>query len=337
MTSLRASPDGSLDFLQSIISFANQNDTLSGCVFAFFRLYFVDDAAARGVMSLRDVWQSIMMTRISFERGKISCQAEFSKARSIAIDLDFDGKQPNHFGVPAATAIPIRLGDFVGATSQGGSCNVSQISLIPHCNGTHTESLGHIVEESVPVCQIAPQGLVLAALVSVDTVPLSQSQERYHASAEPRDSVVTTAGIQTGLLAAPNIPFEALVIRTLPNSTAKRTRVYTSENAPAYLTTDCMRFIAEASITHLLIDLPSVDRIQDAGRLSNHHLFWNVKPQSRRADSQSRSERTITEMIFVPDDLPDGVYLLNLQIAPFLQDAAPSRPILFPVQYLSVV
>jgi hypothetical protein len=38
---------------------------------------------------------------------------------------------------------------------------------------------------------------------------------------------------------------------------------------------------------------------------------------------------TITELAFVPDDVKDGLYLLNLQVAPFDNDAAPSRPLLF--------
>ena len=39
--------------------------------------------------------------------------------------------------------------------------------------------------------------------------------------------------------------------------------------------------------------------------------------------------RTITEMIFVDDAVDDGPWILDLQIPPFMLDAAPSRPILF--------
>ena len=44
--------------------------------------------------------------------------------------------------------------------------------------------------------------------------------------------------------------------------------------------------------------------------------------------------RSVTEMIFVPDDIPDGLYWLDLQLAPFVSDAVPSRPIIYPVQAL---
>jgi arylformamidase len=276
------------------------------------------------------------MTRITFERGTFSCQAELSKARSIGIDLDFGGPQPNHFGAPVATAEPLRLGNFVGATIQGGSCNCAEVRLIPHCNGTHTETVGHIVDDIVPACEIAPKGLVLALIVSAETVSLSQSSESYHAPSEPGDQVVTAPAIQSAFRDWPNIDIEALVIRTLPNSESKRSCVYQANNPPAYLTTECMQRVSDSSVSHLLIDLPSVDRMYDDRKLSNHRLFWNVEPMSKRVDSNTRRERTITEMIFVPDELPDGLYLLNLQTAPFVLDAAPSRPILFQLENIKL-
>ena len=36
-------------------------------------------------------------------------------------------------------------------------------------------------------------------------------------------------------------------------------------------------------------------------------------------------------MIFVPNKIIDGKYLLNLQFAPFVSDASPSRPILYQI------
>lgn len=276
------------------------------------------------------------MHHITFERGSFSCQADLSSAHSIGIDLDFGGLQPNHFGAPAATAAPLRLGNFVGATNQGSSCNCAEVSLIPHCNGTHTETVGHIVDDNVPICEIAPKGLLLAMLVTAETASLSQTSEHYPAPAEPRDQVVTAAAIQAAIGDWPDVEIEAIVIRTWPNPESKRSRAYQSENVPAFLTTECMQLISKSSVSHLLIDLPSVDRMYDDGKLSNHRLFWNVEPMSKRVDSNTRKERTITEMIFVPDELPDGLYLLNLQTAPFVLDAAPSRPILFPLVNIRV-
>jgi hypothetical protein len=42
-------------------------------------------------------------------------------------------------------------------------------------------------------------------------------------------------------------------------------------------------------------------------------------------------DKTITELIFVPNEVKDGPYLLNLQTAAFENDATPSRPVIYPI------
>ncbi|HYP51473.1 MAG TPA: hypothetical protein VEQ34_11065 [Pyrinomonadaceae bacterium] len=92
-----------------------------------------------------------------------------------------------------------------------------------------------------------------------------------------------------------------------------------------------MRFIVESGVKHLLVDLPSIDRIFDEGKLSNHRIFWNIEQGEFEINPASRINNTITELIFVPQIVADGSYLLNLQTAAFVADAAPSRPVLFEV------
>jgi hypothetical protein len=86
-----------------------------------------------------------------------------------------------------------------------------------------------------------------------------------------------------------------------------------------------MAAIAARGVRHLLVDFPSIDRMHDGGRLANHRTFWNM---AGAADTG----RTVTEMIYVDDDIPDGRYLLNLQIPAFAADAAPSRPVIYPLK-----
>ena len=75
----------------------------------------------------------------------------------------------------------------------------------------------------------------------------------------------------------------------------------------------------------MLIDLPSVDREKDDGLLLAHKAFWNY-PEATRLDA------TITEFIYVSNKIEDGSYLLNLQIAPFHNDASPSKPVLYKIE-----
>ena len=81
-----------------------------------------------------------------------------------------------------------------------------------------------------------------------------------------------------------------------------------------------------ASGKHLLIDLPSVDRELDGGKLVFHHAFWQVP-----IDPQF--DKTITELIYVNDSIKDGSYILEIQTAPFENDASPSRPILYEINH----
>lgn len=114
---------------------------------------------------------------------------------------------------------------------------------------------------------------------------------------------------------------DSLIIRTLPNSQSKLTRKYSGTN-PAYLDKDAALWIREKGIQHLLLDLPSIDKEMDDGKLTAHHAFWNY-PKKTRMNS------TITEMVYVPDKVKDGNYLLNHMIASFENDASPSKPVLY--------
>lgn len=126
--------------------------------------------------------------------------------------------------------------------------------------------------------------------------------------------------------AFPHQIVEAVIIRTLPNTPEKLNKDYSGRNPP-YLLDEGIKFLVEKQVKHLLIDLPSVDREVDEGKLLSHHAFWGVSDKKARDDS--RSDCTITELIFVPDEIEDGLYLLNLQFPSMPLDAAPSKPILY--------
>ncbi|HBE71921.1 MAG TPA: hypothetical protein DDW52_27580 [Planctomycetaceae bacterium] len=269
--------------------------------------------------------------KIRFEHSGTAYEADSADSSSIAITLQPDGPQANHFGAPLATSQPLRLGEFVGKTELGGSCNVDQLQLIPHCNGTHTETISHIVNEDIWIGHAAQDICCLAAVVSVPVTSAEQTRESYRPPLAQSDSVVTAADLRKacGQLSAASP--QALVIRTLPNEMSKRSRHYATGKAPAFLTIDAIEYINQLNVRHLLLDLPSVDRMYDDGLLTNHHIFWGVKENSHSLSGDSSQDKTITEMVFVSDELDDGLYLLNLQIPPLAGDAAPSRPMLLPI------
>jgi kynurenine formamidase len=138
------------------------------------------------------------------------------------------------------------------------------------------------------------------------------------------DFVISKQQIENALNG--NFP-EAIIIRTLPNNSDKLSKKYSKTNPP-YLLEEAAVFIREAGIQHLLIDLPSVDREEDGGKLLAHKAFWNVK-NTNDLNEDARINSTITELIFVPNDIKDGNYLMNIQIGSFENDASPSKPVLY--------
>jgi arylformamidase len=242
---------------------------------------------------------------------------DLSKPIDIAIPLRFDGPQPNAYGVEPATSEPCAAGELVGDTRQGGSCNFEQYTFIPHCNGTHTECVGHITDERISVLECLTDVLVAAVLVSVEPE-----------NVDGGDLVIPYSALQAASVGKAADTPTALIVRTLSNDDSKLIRQYDEANIPPYFTAEAMKYIVACGFRHLLVDMPSIDRIFDGGKLVNHRIFWNVEPESRKINAATRVNSTITELIYVPNEVLDGEYLLNLQIAPFVSDATPSRPLL---------
>ncbi|MES2411349.1 MAG: cyclase family protein [Bacteroidota bacterium] len=242
-------------------------------------------------------------------------EIDLSKPIDISIPLTNTDANPIAWYIEKPEIEPVRFGNWVGKVSEGSSTNFNNIFFNPHGHGTHTECLGHITREFYSINQCLKQFFFIAELISVKPENIGE------------DLAITREQIEKILNG--KTP-EALVIRTLLNSESKKHKNYSKTNPP-YLLQEAAIFIRESGIKHLLIDLPSVDREEDEGRLLAHKAFWNVKDVNK-LDKDARLDCTITEMIFVDDAVEDGSYLLNLQIASFENDASPSKPVLYSVQ-----
>ena len=235
-----------------------------------------------------------------------------AQGADISIPLEFDAPQPTFFGAPRAASEVVAGGSFIGDVQRGGSCNCSAYTLTPHCNGTHTECVGHVTAERLSVRDLSGEHFSAALLVSI----------------EP-GSVITHAALVAAIAPHDLSHYRALVLRTLPNTLDKLQRNY--DRAPAaYFAAEAMRWIVSNGITALVVDLPSLDRGDDP-ELTAHRIFWGLPPGATAAAQAARPNATVTELAFIDDSIADGRYLLNLQVAPFVADAAPSRPILLPL------
>ncbi len=231
--------------------------------------------------------------------------ANLNEGYCIAIPLDHNRPQPNAYLAPLYEAAPHCAGNWIGDTNQGASVNFFNIHINPHGNGTHTECVGHISKERYTVHQALGSGRWITQLISV-----------YPAQQENGDRIIDRLEWNEGI--------EAIILRTLPNHADKMIRHYSNTNPP-YLHSGIAKKMADQEIVHLLLDLPSVDREQDDGVLAAHKAFWRY-PENPRLNA------TISEMIYVDNVVPDGLYLLEIQIPALELDASPSRPFIYPLK-----
>ena len=241
---------------------------------------------------------------------------DFSAGRSLAIDLQARGSHPSFFSDSNVRKRPLAVDGFIGDMSQGGSCNAEVIEFSPHSHGTHTECIGHIMREHQSVTSTIDQRPTLVRIMTVDPGLLENGNEI------PADVLQGIAEFDGG----------ALAIRTLPNDESKKQRDYSEEPVFPVLSNHAMTMLSRGGLLHLLVDTPSVDQPDSTG-LENHALWWGLGREVA-AGVPDPARRSITEMIFVPDDIPDGDYWLDLQLAPLVSDAVPSRPMVYPLTRL---
>ena len=259
-------------------------------------------------------------------------RADFNSGVSLAIDLHFHGQQPRVFGSPLAKASPTVSENFIGSVKKGGACNVESVNASFHTSGTHTECVGHISRNKISISDLMENNLILTTLITI--TPEVIRNDSYHVPTKEGELIITHSSIEKAFTEAGGHLGNGLVVRTIPNDESKLTRDYNRERFP-FFSNEAMRHIRESNVRHLLVDTPSVDRADDGGQLGNHRIFWNVPPGVTEIDPDSCSRRTISEMFYAPDSVKDGLYLLNLQVPSFLSDAAPSRPVVYPLHATS--
>ncbi|AUC16149.1 metal-dependent hydrolase [Tenacibaculum sp. SZ-18] len=231
---------------------------------------------------------------------------DLSKPIDISIPIDIQTQNVNAWYLDDPKIFPEQFDEQIISVSEGAAVNFNSIQFNPHSHITHTECVGHITKEVHSINKNLSQFFFFTEVITV--APESKDG----------DEVISKKQLQ---LALGNKKRDAIVIRTLPNGENKKGRRYSNTNPP-YVSEEAAIYLREKGIKHLLIDLPSLDKEKDNGLLLSHNAFWNTK-------GEIRLDATITEFIYVPNTVKDGTYFLNLMIAPFENDATPSKPILY--------
>jgi len=237
-------------------------------------------------------------------KGK-NYKADLSRPRDISLPVAAGEGHVRAWYLPPVIIEPVRMGDWTGAVTGGASVNFRNILFNPHGHGTHTETIGHISPEIFSVNSFFREFFCFVILVSI--LPEQMNGDQVITRDQLAEACPETA--------------DAIIIRTMPQDPSRRTRNYSHTNPP-YLHEAAAVWLREKGVRHLLIDTPSVDREEDGGQLLSHRAFWNYP-------GQPRFDATITELVYADEEVPDGLYFMNLQVAPIENDAAPSRPLLF--------
>jgi len=253
-------------------------------------------------------------------------EVDFGRGQPLAIPLDPHGAQPSFFAEAAARSRPLESGDYVGSVARGGSCNAEVIEFAPHCHGTHTECIAHLIPGRGSVFHSIDRAPGPARLITLKGRPPGETGEDYQSNGD--QPLLTRAELESSLPESFAESAQALIVRTLPNRPEKLHLDYSK--APPYpvFSDEAMQWLSAKRLMHLLVDTPSLDAAQDEGRLSNHRCWWGLAgPVAGHPE-----HRSVTEMIYVPDGIEDGLYWLHLGLQPLVADAAASDPVIYPLR-----
>jgi arylformamidase len=239
------------------------------------------------------------------EYNSDSYEIDFSNPIDISRPLNNGDENVNCFFAPQPEFTPLVSGSFIGSTAHGSPVNFYNVKLNPHGNGTHTECVGHISKEKFTINQCLKEFHFHAMLITINPIIV-----------ENGDSIINKKQIEEKVNLTGNI--QALIVRT--NKSGKN-QIHSGTN-PTFFQPEVFEYLNSIGITHFLTDLPSVDREEDGGELLSHKAFWEYP-------DKIQIHKTITELVYVEDNIKDGIYFLNIQIAAFELDVSPSKPLLY--------
>lgn len=244
--------------------------------------------------------------KFTIEHLGASYQADFSSGIDLSSVLGIRGKEMKAWWADDVDISPVVNGDWIGSVAEGAPVNFFNIRFNPHGNGSHTETYGHISPNKESVHDAFSRYHFIAQLVKLSP------EKRGDDEVVPLQSLLAKQLNWEGV--------EALIIKT---GDYPEGHDFSGTNAP-YFEPELLAFIRDKGVQHVLVDTPSVDREEDEGKLLAHHAFWNYPEAPRKGC-------TISELLRIPGSAKEGVYLLNLQLASFANDASPCRPVIYPL------
>ena len=245
--------------------------------------------------------------KITIEHEGAYYKANLSEGIDLSSVLGLPGQEMKAWWAEDVEISPVINGDWIGSVAKGAPVNFFNIRFNPHGNGSHTETYGHISPNKESVHNVFSRYHFISRLVKL--MPEERGDDRVISLSALQQKGIDWEGV------------EALIIKS---GDYPEGHDFSGSNAP-YFEPELLAFIRDKGVQHVLVDLPSVDREEDEGKLLSHRAFWNY-PEAPREGC------TISELLRVPGSAEEGLYLLNLQLACFANDAAPNRPVIYPLE-----
>ena len=210
---------------------------------------------------------------IKVSHNKQDYKINTKQSIDISIPYNFNGAQPNFYDVNPGKLSPFKFAETSYSVANGAGCNVPEISMNIHCTGTHTECVGHLLEKNGSVSECIQDLYMPTVLLTVRPKLFSECSDGYHVAVKGDEKVISKESIEVSYKKHKlNNPL-SMIIRTLPNPKEKQFYSFT-ENYPPFFTNDSLIFLSN-KIQHLVVDIPSIDRMEDDGILGNHRIFWS--------------------------------------------------------------
>lgn len=254
----------------------------------------------------------ILLMQLNFNSN---CFFDTNEGIDLSLPLKNGDQNVNAWHCGPVKIEPVQTDDFIGDVNQGGPVNFRNIFLNPHGNGTHTECVGHISSEYFTINQCLKSFHFIGRVITIKPVVFWNEAYQINDLCIGLNEIKNATQKWNGE--------EVLIIRTLPNDNDRKTKDYSNSNPP-YFTAEAMQFVNELGVQHLMVDLPSVDRESDQGLLEAHHLFWGYP-------HDIKLNKTISELLFIPNDVADKQFVVTIQIMSIESDASPSKIIIYPI------
>ena len=260
--------------------------------------------------------------KIKIEHNNKLYQINSRDGISISIPMNFnDDNNPKFYDETNPKKEFYTYNDIEYNVNNNAGCNVPLVKFNVHCSGTHTETASHVFSDADSIGNLLDLNFLPAVLISLN--PESNLDDKYHSTITLDDRIISKEMLKESLASETEF-IDCIIIRTLPNSEDKKNKNYNNSSHP-FLSNDAVCFLKDKGVKHIIIDTPSIDKYEDDGKLGNHKIFF--------LDGEGTpNNNTITEFIFIPNNCKDGNYFLNLGFPKFCLDAAPSRPMIYPIK-----